>query len=287
MIDPGQAFGTGAHATTRLCLELMLDSAGAAVRSSTSAAGRACSRSPPRGSAGIPVVALDYDPASVEATVDNARVNGVAISVARHDLRVDPVATGRDGGGEPAAAAAAGVGRAAGASAAVASGDRDRQRPARRRGRRGRRRVRARSGLRRGARGASPASGRRCCSSAGGPAKPDIRRRRARPCQISHAPHARRVTVSLVVLDCQSDAMFSLHPGRATVDNRPASDLVHRADAAEPPPAASLTSTCDPGTDAEKEVNPVAQPARDRRDARWPAPRRGRAAAKASGWICA
>ena len=40
-----------------------------------------------------PVVALDYDPASVEATVDNARVNGVAIEVRRHDLRSDPVAS--------------------------------------------------------------------------------------------------------------------------------------------------------------------------------------------------
>ena len=40
-------------------------------------------------------MALDYDPASVEAAVDNARVNGVRIEVGRHDLRVDPVATGR------------------------------------------------------------------------------------------------------------------------------------------------------------------------------------------------
>jgi ribosomal protein L11 methyltransferase len=99
VIDPGQAFGTGAHATTRLCLEMMLE--------------LACADEPPsRGpfldlgcGSGVlaiaaarlgwdPVVALDYDPASVEATADNARVNGVAVMVGRHDLRVDPVATG-------------------------------------------------------------------------------------------------------------------------------------------------------------------------------------------------
>jgi len=39
-----------------------------------------------------PVLALDYDPASVLAAADNARVNGVEIEVSRHDLRVDPVA---------------------------------------------------------------------------------------------------------------------------------------------------------------------------------------------------
>ncbi len=38
-----------------------------------------------------PVVALDYDPASVLAAADNADVNGVQIEVARYDLRVDPV----------------------------------------------------------------------------------------------------------------------------------------------------------------------------------------------------
>jgi len=94
VIDPGQAFGTGAHATTRLCLELMLDlPAGGGfvdLGSGSGVLGIAAARL-----GWDPVVALDYDAASVEATVDNARVNGVTASVARHDLRVDPVATGR------------------------------------------------------------------------------------------------------------------------------------------------------------------------------------------------
>jgi ribosomal protein L11 methyltransferase len=94
VIDPGQAFGTGAHATTRLCLELML---------SLPAAGAFLDLGCGSGVLAIaaarlgwdPVVALDYDPASVEATVENAGVNGVQIEVRRHDLRIDPVATGR------------------------------------------------------------------------------------------------------------------------------------------------------------------------------------------------
>jgi ribosomal protein L11 methyltransferase len=94
VIDPAQAFGTGAHATTRLCLELMLE---------LPAAGGFVDLGCGSGVLAIaaarlgwdPVIALDYDPASVGATVDNARVNGVAIDVDRHDLRTDPVATGR------------------------------------------------------------------------------------------------------------------------------------------------------------------------------------------------
>ncbi|HSC03357.1 MAG TPA: 50S ribosomal protein L11 methyltransferase, partial [Solirubrobacteraceae bacterium] len=38
-----------------------------------------------------PVTAVDFDPVAVEAAASNASVNGVAIEVGRHDLRVDPV----------------------------------------------------------------------------------------------------------------------------------------------------------------------------------------------------
>ncbi len=95
VIDPGQAFGTGAHATTRLCLELMLEIAVPGARGAFldlgSGSGVLAIAAARLG--WDPVLALDYDPASVEAAVDNARVNGVAIEVRRHDLRSDPVAS--------------------------------------------------------------------------------------------------------------------------------------------------------------------------------------------------
>jgi ribosomal protein L11 methyltransferase len=37
-----------------------------------------------------PVLALDHDPAAVQATAENARVNGVEFEVRRHDLRTEP-----------------------------------------------------------------------------------------------------------------------------------------------------------------------------------------------------
>ena len=91
VIEPGQAFGTGAHATTRLCLELMLD---------TAAAGRSfvdlgCGS----GVLAIvavrlgfdPVLALDYDEAALSATRDNSQRNGVDFEVRRFDLRTEQV----------------------------------------------------------------------------------------------------------------------------------------------------------------------------------------------------
>jgi ribosomal protein L11 methyltransferase len=91
VIDPGQAFGTGAHATTRLCLELMLrlpafDGGFVDLGCGSGVLAIAAAR------LGFsPVVAVDFDPAAVEAAASNARVNGVSVDVRRHDLRVDPV----------------------------------------------------------------------------------------------------------------------------------------------------------------------------------------------------
>ena len=61
VIDPGQAFGTGAHATTRLCLELLLELEPGGRAASTSAAARACSRSPPRKLGWAPVLGVDHE----------------------------------------------------------------------------------------------------------------------------------------------------------------------------------------------------------------------------------
>jgi ribosomal protein L11 methyltransferase len=91
VIDPGQAFGTGAHPTTRLCLELLLEleSAGGPFVDLGCGSGVLAIAAARLGYA--PVLALDNDPASVQATIGNARANGVAVAARRHDLRVDPV----------------------------------------------------------------------------------------------------------------------------------------------------------------------------------------------------
>ncbi len=90
VIDPGQAFGTGAHATTRMCLELMLE-----VRVRGSLADLGCGSgvlsiaAAKRGF--VPVTALDSDRAALEATRRNASANGVRLErVERTDLRDQP-----------------------------------------------------------------------------------------------------------------------------------------------------------------------------------------------------
>jgi ribosomal protein L11 methyltransferase len=84
-IDPGRAFGTGAHATTRLCLELLAELA------RDGSHGSFCDLGCGSGVLAIaaaklgygPVEAIDSDRLAVDATNLNARDNGVALDVVR------------------------------------------------------------------------------------------------------------------------------------------------------------------------------------------------------------
>jgi ribosomal protein L11 methyltransferase len=90
VLDPGQAFGTGAHATTRMCLELLLELAAAGL-----AHGPALDVGCGSGVLAIaaarlgfaPVLALDHEAESVKAARENAAVNHVEMAVERFDLR--------------------------------------------------------------------------------------------------------------------------------------------------------------------------------------------------------
>jgi ribosomal protein L11 methyltransferase len=89
-IDPGMAFGTGAHASTRMCLELMLDlQPGGPFLDVGCGSGVLAVAAARLGWA--PVVALDHESAAVEAARSNANANGVAVEARRWDLRRDPL----------------------------------------------------------------------------------------------------------------------------------------------------------------------------------------------------
>jgi ribosomal protein L11 methyltransferase len=89
VIDPGQAFGTGGHHTTRLCLELLLDlEPGGAFADLGCGSGVLAIAAARLG--WDPVLGVDFDPLAVEATRENAQVNGVGIRAERADLRDGP-----------------------------------------------------------------------------------------------------------------------------------------------------------------------------------------------------
>ena len=90
VIDPGQAFGTGAHATTRLCLELLLELAALEPRPGSlldvgTGSGVLAIAAARLGFA--PVLGLDHERESVAAARENAEANEVKIEVRRFDLR--------------------------------------------------------------------------------------------------------------------------------------------------------------------------------------------------------
>ncbi|HWI21643.1 MAG TPA: 50S ribosomal protein L11 methyltransferase [Baekduia sp.] len=88
VIDPGQAFGTGAHDTTRLCLELLseLEPEGAFMDLGSGSGVLAVAAA----KLGFgPVAGVDHEVESVRATLENAAANGVEVATARFDLLRD------------------------------------------------------------------------------------------------------------------------------------------------------------------------------------------------------
>ena len=89
VIDPGRAFGTGAHPTTQLCLELL---AGCPVGSVLDVGcGSGVLAIAARRLGFGPVLAVDNDPVAVEATEANALANGVDLDVRTVDALAEPL----------------------------------------------------------------------------------------------------------------------------------------------------------------------------------------------------
>jgi ribosomal protein L11 methyltransferase len=90
VVDPGQAFGTGAHPTTRLCLGYLLE-----LEAAGEASGPLTDLGTGSGVLAIaaaklgwsPIHAYDHEPPALEATQANAKANGVSVAVERMNLR--------------------------------------------------------------------------------------------------------------------------------------------------------------------------------------------------------
>ncbi|HET8565428.1 MAG TPA: 50S ribosomal protein L11 methyltransferase [Solirubrobacterales bacterium] len=86
VVDPGQAFGTGAHPTTRLCLQFLceLEPGGELVDLGTGSGVLAIAAAKLGWG---PIRAYDHEPAALEAAAANAAANGVKLQLARLNLR--------------------------------------------------------------------------------------------------------------------------------------------------------------------------------------------------------
>ena len=90
VVDPGAAFGTGAHPTTRMCLELLLDladrgEAGGPLTDLGTGSGVLAIAASKLG--WRPVSGFDHERAALEAAAANAEANGAAIDLGRVNLR--------------------------------------------------------------------------------------------------------------------------------------------------------------------------------------------------------
>jgi ribosomal protein L11 methyltransferase len=79
VIDPGRAFGTGAHPTTRLCLELLQEVQPTSLLDVGCGSGVLSIAAAKLGFA--PITAVDLDEAALEAAAENAAANGVELEI--------------------------------------------------------------------------------------------------------------------------------------------------------------------------------------------------------------
>jgi ribosomal protein L11 methyltransferase len=92
VVDPGRAFGTGGHPTTKLCLGLLVE-----LEEAGEASGPLADWGTGSGVLAIaaaklgwgPITACDREPASLEAAAGNAKANGVELAIERVDVRED------------------------------------------------------------------------------------------------------------------------------------------------------------------------------------------------------
>jgi len=87
VIEPGRAFGTGAHETTGLCLELLLELEPGSLLDVGCGSGVLAIAGAKLGHG--PVTAVDHDPQAVDATARNARSNAVDVTVRLADAFCD------------------------------------------------------------------------------------------------------------------------------------------------------------------------------------------------------
>jgi ribosomal protein L11 methyltransferase len=93
LVEPGRAFGTGAHPTTRLCIEHLARLERGSLLDVGCGSGVVALAASRLGYG--PLIAVDSDPVAVECARDNAARNGIALETALVDALVDELPAAR------------------------------------------------------------------------------------------------------------------------------------------------------------------------------------------------